>query len=1092
MNEPPAPLVTIIIPAHNCVDMTCTCLDSIRAHTEGSYEIILIDDASDPSASAAFKAKEATDLRVLRNETRCTFSANNNQAARLSQARYLCLLNNDTRVSPGWLSSMVAVSEREPDLAVLGNRHLFPQNDMLHHCGIGFDEKGFPVHLHPNTPPLTYAANVQRDLQCVTFACVLIPREAYEKLGGLDEAYRNGFEDCDFCLKARAAGYRIVYTPASTIYHHGQATPGRTDFDNENWKLFDSRWHGKLEHDLKPLLQSDRRVTRRELRARRRPRHGGDGFHFSVNVGEGSAFAWASAELIRELDAMGQTVSLDPRFGIHSSITGETRRVLRRAMRCRPCRTFHLKWSHYWEAYKRQPLAGEVNAEFFCTNYLYPPDSKQLDLWSRHVQVSSHRWLPISGFNKEVLTNLGVPDHRMRLAPLGYAPEIDRLFPEGAPDRERDVVHLLVVTNSHDLPRYGTDVLIKALSDAFSSDDPVIVHIKDYGAGVDTSVLRGMVEQQPRFPRVEWHHDFLSKDDLIKLYAEMDALVAPFRGEGFGMKILDAMALGVPVLMPAFGGPLEFAAEGTFLRVDHDVVSVRDGFDMRNAYLGAGAAWCEPKREDLAARLRETVDHREATRAVGRKARTHVLTHYSWRQAAERFINALRHWESERLVTVAARRPMHPSPLSVVIPTYNRPDSLAKALRGYQEQTLSRDRYEIILVNDHGDEDAVQRVVTSAGEGLDLRVHNNTGPQGPAAARNMGIDKARGEVVLITGDDIVPAPHFLDEHLDAHKKHRGWNVAVLGKTDWHPDLDMTPFMQYLTGEGGQQFAYADLRPGGRAPFDRFYTSNVSLKRSFLVEEETLFSTQFPAAAYEDIELAYRLHLRGMQMRYIPDALGYHDHAMDPGSFLKRQVRVGQMLTLLSLVQPPYVPDEHTVFLRMLELARTSPDFRDTIAKQAAESGAVLGSLAEIVAGGFNDILALLPALTMPPERALATHDAASLTSWLAAGSGALWDCVNELALRQGMAEAWATDDEERRWATHLALLLALPGALTRGAHPLGMVYAGAQTPRFMRMPGGRLLVSAAMRARTLPVVGAAVERLEQSAPGRLIRRKLVG
>ena len=429
MNEP-APLVTIVIPAHNCVDMTRTCLDSIRAHTEGSYEIILIDDASDPSASAAFKAMETTDLRVVRNASRRTFSANNNQAARLSQARYLCLLNNDTRVTPGWLSSMVAVAEREPGLAVLGNKHLFPQNDMLHHCGIGFDEKGFPVHLHPNTPPLTYAVNVQRDLQCVTFACVLIPRAAYEKLEGLDEAYRNGFEDCDFCLKARAAGYRIVYTPASTIYHHGQATPGRTDFDDENWKLFDSRWHGKLEHDLKPLLQSDRRVTRRELRARRRPRHGGDGFHFAVNVGEGSAFAWASAELIRELDAMGQTVSLDPSFGIHSSITGETRRVLRRAMRCRPCRTFHLKWSHYWEAYKRQPLSGEVNAEFFCTNYIYPPNTKQLDLWSKHVQVSSHRWLPISGFNKEVLTNLGVPDHRMRLAPLGYAPEIDRLLPE--------------------------------------------------------------------------------------------------------------------------------------------------------------------------------------------------------------------------------------------------------------------------------------------------------------------------------------------------------------------------------------------------------------------------------------------------------------------------------------------------------------------------------------------------------------------------------------------------------------------------------------------------------------------------------------
>ena len=1087
-----APLVTIIIPAHNCVNLTMTCLDSIRTHTECSYEIVLIDDAGDEVAAKACAALEAPDLRVLRNETRLTFSANNNQAARLSRARYLCLLNNDTRVTPGWLTAMTTVAGRESGLGVLGNKHLFPHSDMLHHCGIGFDDKGFPVHLHPNAHPRMFAVNVQRELQCVTFACVLIPRAVYEELDGLDESYRNGFEDCDFCLRAGRAGYRVVYTPASTIYHHGQATPGRTDFDDYNWKLFDHRWGGKLAKDLKPLLRADRKVNRRELRRCRRPRHGGDGFHFAVNVGEGGAFTWATVELIRELDAMHQTVSLAPSFGIHSSITGETRRVLRRAMRCRPCRTFHVKWSHYWQAYRRQPLAGEINAEFFCTNYIYPPDAKALDLWSRQVQVSSHRWLPVSGFNREVLANLGVPADRMRIAPLGYAPEIDRLFPDGAPVASREEVHLLVVTNSHDLQRYGTDILVKALSDAFSADDPVIVHIKDYGAGVDRSVLHDMVQQQPRFPRVVWHHEFLSKDDLIRLYAGMDALVAPFRGEGFGMKILDAMALGVPVLMPAFGGPLEFAKEGTYLCVAHHAVSVGDCFDTRNAYLGAGAAWCEPEREDLVSRLRETVDAREQTCAVGRRGREHVLAHYSWRQATEHFVNALRRWESDRLVTVAARRSMHPIPMSVVIPTFNRPDSLEKALRGYGDQTLASDRYEIVLVNDHGDADAVERVVASAGRGLDLRVLDNTGPRGPAAARNLGIDAARGDVILITGDDIVPAPQFLDEHLSVHRKHRGWNVAVLGKTDWHSDIEMTPFMQYLTGEGGQQFAYAGLRSGGRVPFDRFYTSNVSLKRGFLVEEETLFNTQFTAAAYEDIELAYRLHLRGMQMRYAPAALGYHDHAMDPISFLQRQVRVGRMLTLLSLVQPPYVPDEHTVFLRMLEFARSNPEFREVIEKQAAESSMPLERLAEAVAGGFQDILALLPVLALPRERTIAAHDAARLKSWLAGGSGAVWDSVNELALRQGMAETWATDEDERSWATHLALLLALPGALTHGAHPLGMMLAGERMPRFMHLPGGRLLVSTAMRARTLPVIGAGVEFVERSSLGQSLRRRLLG
>ena len=207
------PLVSIIIPAHNCWEMTEICVRSAVEHTQVPYEIILIDDASDSHTAARMKTLQSDRLSLLRNEKRRSFSANNNQAARIARGKYLCLLNNDTYVTSGWLSSMVKTAEREEKLGVLGNKHLFPDTGRLHHCGIAIDPGGHPYHLHPHTDPDAAAVNYQRDLQIVTFACVLIPAETYRELEGLDEAFQNGYEDCDFCLRARKAGYRVVYTP---------------------------------------------------------------------------------------------------------------------------------------------------------------------------------------------------------------------------------------------------------------------------------------------------------------------------------------------------------------------------------------------------------------------------------------------------------------------------------------------------------------------------------------------------------------------------------------------------------------------------------------------------------------------------------------------------------------------------------------------------------------------------------------------------------------------------------------------------------------------------------------------------------------
>lgn len=997
--------VSIIIPFHNRADLTTDCLRSISRHTRDvSCEVILIDDASTEPFDPAPHLSEIP-WRVIRNEQRNSFSANNNMAARSAAGMHLCLLNNDTLVRPGWLSALVRVMEQETNVGVLGNKHLFPDSGMLQHAGMAADADCEPYHLHPGSDPDLPAVNYQRDLPAVTFACVLIPRGVYENLGGLDESYRNGYEDVDFCLRAARAGYRIVYTPASVIAHYGQSTPGRTVTDESNRQLFRERWGAIMPRNYGHIAERDRafNTARKKNSEKRRP-----GLHFVLDCSKPCAFTWAGVELVMALLDQGTRVSLPVSSSVHPSIPRGYAKRLRRLFSGKPNQTYHVKWSHYWPEHFRVPLAGEVNAEMFCTNYAYPDPGKALDLWTRHVLLNEYRKLPVSGFNDHVLRTLGIPSGERRIVPLGYSPEIELLDPDARRLKQepRDNLNILLMTNSHDLYRYGTDLAVAALARAFGPDDKVVVHVKDYGAGA-SSLLEQWIAEQEYFPEVRWHREFLSKEDLIRLYAAMDVQLSPFRGEGFAMKILDAMAVGVPCIMPLYGGPGDFCDERNCLTLRFTEAPVGQCYDRENYYLGDGATWCEPDLEDLTDTLVRLPGERDGLVALGQSARSHVRGAYTWKRSARLFMDALEGWGAHRLAVVSRRNGPDRRDLSVVIPTKDRPDQLAKTLAAYGDQTLPADRFEIILVNDHGDKDALGQVVAGH-PGLNIEILDNHGPGGPGAARNLGIDRSSGHVLLITGDDIVPTPGFLETHLAAHRKHPAPSAAFVGNSPWHPDLGASPFLNYLTGEGGEQFKYDDMQDGKPVPFSRFYTSNVSVKRTFLAEQETLFSSHYRFAAFEDVELGYRLHLRGMVLHYLESAVGLHQHPTDPQSFLQRQYKVGRMLTVLAIQRPCFIPDCHYSWLRALELLRCSPEHGRIVRSCLPPAS----SLAEHLVQLFSGILDMMNRQETLAVGGIAKTDMDQWIGWMDGKKMHLWTAANELILRKGLVDEWAGGDEE--------------------------------------------------------------------------------
>jgi len=240
--------------------------------------------------------------------------------------------------------------------------------------------------------------------------------------------------------------------------------------------------------------------------------------------------------------------------------------------------------------------------------------------------------------------------------------------------------------------------------------------------------------------------------------------------------------------------------------------------------------------------------------------------------------------------------------MTLIIPTFNRAETLEKTLRAYNNQTVSPDSFEIQIVDDgstDGTKDLIIRLKNELNYTLHYHYQNN---QGPGEARNWAIKNTTTDYVLITGDDIIPDTNLIWEHIKTHISDPRENRAVLGHIDWPPDMPMNPLMYFLTEHTGTQFGFHLIQDPENTGFEFFYSSNISLKTTFLKNIE-LFNAKFYHAAYEDIELGYRLDNQGMKIKYNKNALGYHHHTMTYDSVCQRQHKCGQMAVVLIQLHP---------------------------------------------------------------------------------------------------------------------------------------------------------------------------------------------
>lgn len=246
--------------------------------------------------------------------------------------------------------------------------------------------------------------------------------------------------------------------------------------------------------------------------------------------------------------------------------------------------------------------------------------------------------------------------------------------------------------------------------------------------------------------------------------------------------------------------------------------------------------------------------------------------------------------------------------VSVVVPTYRRPDLLEGCLDALAHQTLPARQLEVVVVDD-GSRDRTAQVLASMGQRMPNLVplvqERNAGP---AAARNRGVERATAPLVLFLDDDVVADRSTAETHVRLHALSDG-TTGVLGRVDWHPALRVTPFMRWLDASG-LQFAYDTwLRPGVvDPPYAAFYTANLSVPRA-LLQQVGGFDERFPYAAYEDMELAWRLSAVGFQMHYHPEVRVYHARSIDLPTFRSRMRKVGESAERLRAMHPDFPIDD---------------------------------------------------------------------------------------------------------------------------------------------------------------------------------------
>jgi GT2 family glycosyltransferase len=603
--------LSLVVLAWNHWELTRRCLQSLAETDLAGAEVVVVDNGSTDETPAGLASLGW--VRVVTLARNLGFTGGNNAGIAATKGSDVVLLNNDLIFTQrDWLSQLRQCAQEDPTIGVVGCRLTLPDG-RLQHAGTYMLPDTFWGQQIGSLQKDVGQFRASRDVEGIVFACAYLKREVIEKIGGLSTEYESYFEDTDYCLRARQAGFRIVLCGQVSLVHdeHGSTRDdagtfhrlfahGRDTF-RRRWSALDRRYrHGLLWQSIMNFPTGYAMSSREILRALEA---NGVRAVYRYVYGPGTAFPVAEAGQTDDylLDLISRRASPQPQAAV---------------------------------VYGQADVFGKNHGRYKVGYTMLEVDAfpKQ---WVEEAEKMDEVWVP-TDFNREGFLRSGLT-RPIHVIPLGI--DSNYFHPEGAAYRSPggEFVFLAIFEWG---ARKAPEILLRTFSEAFSADEPVRLLVKIMNRDPKVSVKEEIrrLDLKVSGGRISYLYNVeIPHYQLPALYRSADCYVSTSRGEGWNLPLLEAMATGLPAIATDWGAHTAYIREGIGfpLRVRGTIRAAGCGpyYD--------GYRWADPDPEHLRYLLRWVFEHQPEARRVGAAAAQEVARRWTWQATAQAIVRRL-------------------------------------------------------------------------------------------------------------------------------------------------------------------------------------------------------------------------------------------------------------------------------------------------------------------------------------------------------------------------------------------------------------------------------------------------------------------
>ena len=604
--------VSIIILTWNGLDYTKKCMESLEESVANKKcDVYVVDNGSIDETLEYLRGLDW--INVIENKENLGFVRGNNIAINRITEGDIILLNNDIIITQNnWIEELQKTAYKDERTGIVGCRLINEKGEFLHAGTYIYPETYWGQQIGGGQKNIGQYQD-DREVQGVVFACAYIKRSVIDAIGGLNEKFFSYFEDTDYCLAAKKAGYNTVCCGSVTLIHYQNVS---TDVNKVNL----SDMFMKSQKDFKKIWSEELEKRYDQTMA----------WHSIMNFPSG--YAVSAKNFMMALDRKNVDIRYKYVYGKGTPFPVEEpamsdnyiMNVIRQRKFVKNCPQVV-----YGQGDVFEKNDGKYKIGFTMLETTGIPKE-----WVRQCNMMDEVWVP-STFNVETFRNSGVtvPIH---VIPLGIDPNFYN--PKIVSYKNHRKYTFLSVFEWGE--RKAPEVLLKAYSKAFTKSDEVVLICKvinnDGSINIDEEIRK--LNLPANGPEIIFLYNTKFVDyDMATLYRSADCFVISTRGEGWGMPILEAMACGLPTIATAWSSQVDFFNESNGYPVD--VEKLIDAKAKCPYY--EGFKWANPSEEHLIQRMRYVYENQEAAREKGMKASEEVRTMWTWDKAAERMIQRL-------------------------------------------------------------------------------------------------------------------------------------------------------------------------------------------------------------------------------------------------------------------------------------------------------------------------------------------------------------------------------------------------------------------------------------------------------------------